>query len=93
VLLLFGSANRDETVFDASDHFRADRRPTEHLAFGHGIHFCLGAGLARAEATAVFARLAADQIEIALDGDASRATTPLLRGWSRLQVALRRAAV
>jgi cytochrome P450 len=45
-----GSANRDDTVFDNAEDFVPDRQPNRHLAFGHGIHFCLGAPLARLEA-------------------------------------------
>ncbi|WP_343908371.1 cytochrome P450 [Nocardioides aquiterrae] len=52
VLLLFGSANRDERVFPAADRFDIDRGPERHLAFGRGIHFCLGAALTRLEARA-----------------------------------------
>ncbi|HJT95015.1 MAG TPA: cytochrome P450 [Mycobacterium sp.] len=50
VLLLFGSANRDERVFANPDVFDIDRRPEHQVAFGRGIHFCLGAALARLEA-------------------------------------------
>jgi cytochrome P450 family 142 subfamily A polypeptide 1 len=49
VMLLFPSANRDAAVFDAPFEFRAGRRPNRHLAFGEGVHFCLGANLARLE--------------------------------------------
>jgi cytochrome P450 len=50
VLLLLGSANRDERVWDRPDVYDLDRAwPTHHLAFGHGIHVCLGAALARLE--------------------------------------------
>ena len=53
VMLLYGSANRDGEVFADADEFRLDRPPAEarrHLAFGLGVHFCLGAALARLEA-------------------------------------------
>jgi cytochrome P450 len=50
VLLLIGSANRDETVFPAADRYDLDRDTTASLAFGRGTHFCLGASLARLEA-------------------------------------------
>jgi len=45
-----GSANRDEAMFDEPDAFRPDRRPNRHIAFGTGVHYCLGAPLARLEA-------------------------------------------
>jgi len=47
--LVFGSANRDPAVFDAPDELRLDRDPNPHVTFGAGIHFCLGAPLARLE--------------------------------------------
>ncbi len=50
VSLRIGSANRDETKFERADEFVIDRDPNEHVAFGNGIHFCLGAPLARLEA-------------------------------------------
>ncbi len=45
-----GSANRDEQKFEAADEYRIDRHPNPHMAFGMGVHFCLGAPLARLEA-------------------------------------------
>jgi cytochrome P450 len=49
ILLLTGSANRDEREFPDPDRFDVGRRPEQHLALGHGVHFCLGASLARLE--------------------------------------------
>jgi cholest-4-en-3-one 26-monooxygenase len=49
VLVFFPSANRDEAVFADPDHFDPRRTPNEHVAFGYGTHFCLGAPLARLE--------------------------------------------
>lgn len=49
VALWIGSANRDESVFKDPEKFDIARRPNPHIAFGHGIHMCLGAPLARLE--------------------------------------------
>jgi len=54
ILLLYPSANRDEAVFADPDRFDAARSPNDHLAFGHGTHFCLGASLARLELRVIF---------------------------------------
>jgi cytochrome P450 family 142 subfamily A polypeptide 1 len=56
VLLLYGSANRDEEVFEDPDAFRVERNP-QHVAFGIGGHFCLGANLARMEMQVAFREL------------------------------------
>ena len=50
VLQMLGSANRDPAIFPAADHFDSQRQPNRHVAFGFGLHFCLGAPLARLEA-------------------------------------------
>lgn len=73
VVVFFPSANRDEAVFRDADRFDITRSPNHHLAFGHGTHFCLGAPLARMEATILFRELLAriDDIE---------RTAPLITG-------------
>ena len=53
VMMLFASANRDETVFADPDAFRLDRNPRVHLGFGSGIHMCIGMHLAELEMTAL----------------------------------------
>jgi cytochrome P450 family 142 subfamily A polypeptide 1 len=57
VLLLYPSANRDERAFVRADEFHVDREPNDHVAFGHGVHFCLGASLARLELRVMFETL------------------------------------
>ncbi|GAA4445165.1 cytochrome P450 [Actinokineospora soli] len=54
VVVWFSAANRDPGVFADPDAFDPDRTPNDHLSFGHGPHFCLGAQLARAQMRAVF---------------------------------------
>jgi cytochrome P450 len=57
LMVLFASANRDEKCFPDPDRFDIHRQPQGHVAFGHGIHFCLGAALARLEARIAFETL------------------------------------
>jgi len=57
VFTMINAANRDRTVFDQADRFVVDRIPNRHIAFGYGIHFCLGAPLARLEGRIAFRRL------------------------------------
>ncbi|MCH9735016.1 MAG: cytochrome P450, partial [Actinomycetia bacterium] len=57
VVVWEGSANRDPAVFDHPDHFDITRQPNPHLGFGQGVHYCLGAHLARLELRTVFHEL------------------------------------
>lgn len=54
---VIGSANRDESIFESPDELQLTREPNKHLSFGQGIHFCLGAPLARMEAQIAFSTL------------------------------------
>lgn len=88
VAALLGAANRDPAVFPDPDRFDAGRDPNPHLAFGAGIHFCLGAPLARMElqisTRALLERLG--PLEVV---DATRRPTFVLRGYEALVVARR----
>jgi len=67
VLLLYGSANHDETVFDRPDELDLERDAKNHWTFGHGIHFCLGNAVARLE-TRIALQVLIDRIpEYAMD--------------------------
>ena len=57
VVLMYSSANRDEKYFDRPEEFLIDRTPNNHIAFGFGTHFCLGASLARLEIRVFFEEL------------------------------------
>ena len=94
VFPLVGSANRDERQFERPDELELARRPNRHLAFGHGIHFCLGAPLARVEAQIAFATLLRRFDEITLAEREPRWMPMIfLRGLQSLRVAFRANAV
>lgn len=87
VLLLYGSANRDERAFADPDLFDLDRAAGRQLAFGHGIHFCLGAALARLEARIAFAGLLRRTPDWQVDlTHATRLTSGPIRGYASLAV-------
>ena len=93
VLLVFGAANRDDREFDDPDHFDIARRMDRHLAFGHGIHYCLGASLARLEARIAFETLLDHLPEYEVDGPGERLHSGPIRGYVHLPVAFRPAPV
>jgi cytochrome P450 len=87
VALLWGAANRDPRQFDNPDAFVAARNPS-HVAFGSGIHLCLGAGLARMESRAVLRELVERAQRIDVVGTPEWTTNSSLRGLARMQVML-----
>ncbi len=87
VMLGVGAANRDPAVFPEPHDFVTDR-PSAHLAFGHGIHFCLGAALARLEATVTLELLAERYEALTLAGEAKRTPGIPHRGFDRLPIRL-----
>ena len=87
VLLLFGSANRDERVFTEPDVFDIDRKPEHQVAFGRGVHFCLGASLARMEARIALRALLSRLPDWAVDGDSAvRLRSGPIRGYLSLPI-------
>lgn len=86
MLLLNGSANRDERQFADADRFDIHRQAA-HLSFGHGIHFCLGAALARVQARIALEEVLTRWPDWEVDYDnAKRAHTTSVRGWASLPV-------
>ena len=87
MLALLGSANRDPEVFTEPERFDLDRTDNPHLAFGRGIHFCLGAQLARIEAAAALRGLLGRFPEIRRVDSALRWRDNItVRGLARLEV-------
>lgn len=92
VVLVYASANRDESVFGAdADQFRFDRSPNPQIAFGFGAHFCLGAALARLEGRVLLEELAdrAEAIEPA--GNVARTQSFVIAGIRSAPLILRAA--
>ncbi|SED57221.1 Cytochrome P450 [Amycolatopsis tolypomycina] len=86
LIILIGAANRDPATGPAPETFDPAREPGRHLAFGQGIHFCLGAPLARLEARIAFRELARRRPDLTQSGPPEWNPTTTLRGLSALPV-------
>jgi cytochrome P450 len=86
VYLSYVSANRDEDVFDDPFCFDVARDPNKHLAFGYGVHFCLGAALARMEVSSFFTELLPRLKSIELNGEPELIATTFVGGLKHLPI-------
>ena len=86
VLLSYVSANRDEEIFDDPFRFDVGREPNKHVAFGYGVHFCMGAALARMEVNSFFTELLPRLKSIELTGDPQFTATTFVGGLKHLPV-------
>lgn len=85
VIVSYGAANRDPAAFDAPEEYRVEREERRHLGFGQGVHFCLGAGLARLEGRIALNALL-DRFERIEPGDGApvRLQSTVIRGFESL---------
>jgi len=88
VLTLIGAANRDPRQFPDPDRLHLARSPNQHFSFGRGIHFCLGAPLARLEGRIAIGSLVSRFPDLRMAGEPVRRETITLRGLSRLPLAV-----
>jgi cytochrome P450 len=86
VVLWYPSANRDEERFEEGERFIVDRSPNDHIAFGKGEHFCLGANLARLEIRVLFEELLERVPVMELNGPVDRLRSNFLNGIKRMPV-------
>jgi cytochrome P450 len=86
VYLAYVSGNRDEGVFDEPFRFDVGRDPNKHVAFGYGVHFCLGAALARMEMNSLFTELLPRLESIELAGQPELTATTFVGGLKHLPI-------
>ncbi len=86
VYLSYVSANRDEEIFDEPFKFDVGRDPNKHLSFGYGVHFCLGAALARMEMNSLFTELLPRLDSIELAGEPEYSATIFVGGLKHLPI-------
>jgi cytochrome P450 len=89
MLFVVGAANRDDRRYPEGDRFDVRRQLGQHLTFGYGVHFCLGAALARVEGRIALEEVLKRFPEWEVDWDQAKlATTTTVRGWERLPVTI-----
>ena len=86
VYLAYVSGNRDEEIFDEPFRFDIARDPNRHVSFGYGVHFCLGAALARMEMNSLFTELVPRLESIELAGEPELAATTFVGGLKHLPI-------
>ena len=85
MMALMASANRDDRRSPDGDHFDIHRSGVHHFSFGHGLHYCLGAALARMEGKVALEEILKRFPEWTIDTDNARmASSSTLRGWDTL---------
>lgn len=89
VLALLGAANRDHDIFIDPDRYDPTRDTRDHIAFGHGVHFCLGAALARLEARVALEELLAVAPRLERAGETELVASIVFRGPARLPIRTR----
>lgn len=92
VFVYIGSANRDEDAFTDADNFNPERKENRHIAFGEGVHFCLGAPLARLETKIVLEELVSEfrRMEVVELNPEERIQSAIMYGFNKLDVSVDR---
>lgn len=90
-ILMYGSGNRDAERFECPDDFRVDRESKQHLAFGHGLHFCIGARLSRLESEIALRQLCQRMDEMWLTAAPTYKPSFVLSGPLTVPLAFKRA--
>ena len=85
VIPLLGAANGDPRAFDRPELFDIERSPNRHLAFGHGIHYCLGANLAKLETRVALANLFERFPDLSLAIPRAEMKRQRMPGWHRYE--------
>ncbi len=88
VMLVWGAANHDEREYPDPERFDVARRAQRHASFGHGVHFCMGSGLARLEARLAFAEWFQRFPDCELAGEPTRVTSVWARAFESIPIRL-----